>query len=210
MQRCSVCLHPKRDKIEQELLASGSLRSGAAHYGLTASAVCRHKKKHIQQSLQRAQEAHEVRQASRTLDALNSLYDRTERFLRVAEEVLQQARENADPKLILSALHESVGLVREMRGHLALASELSGEKKQVGECGQAQLLIVIPGPQGPTELGYKPQSHLPPADAHSLTEPAERQGQDWPTGPVPPASRAGGHQSSSFARTVPEPKALTS
>ena len=41
--RCSICAHPERDAIEKLLQAGGSYRPLAAAYGLSKSALARHR-----------------------------------------------------------------------------------------------------------------------------------------------------------------------
>ncbi len=57
IKRCSVCSHPSRAEIDHSLLAAVPYRTLARQFGLTPSALCRHRK-HLTQllELQRRQE----------------------------------------------------------------------------------------------------------------------------------------------------------
>lgn len=51
-RRCSVCTHPQRDEVDELLVADFAVyRTIAVQYGLSKSALIRHKRDHIPASL---------------------------------------------------------------------------------------------------------------------------------------------------------------
>jgi hypothetical protein len=97
-KRCSICTHPALTEIDRALRAGASLRSLAAHYGLSISALSRHTK-HLRRALAAAEDdAHQAHQAE-LLDKLDLFEVRLDRIFRKAEE--------------LNSLHVSLGCVQE-------------------------------------------------------------------------------------------------
>ena len=47
MRRCMACTHPKRAAIDAELLQGVSLRTVAGRYGISSSALYRHRRGHV-------------------------------------------------------------------------------------------------------------------------------------------------------------------
>lgn len=70
-RRCTVCIHPNRTEIEKSLINSDTLRDIAGRYGVSVSAVLRHKQGHLATGLLQlplqnsgsAREALELREA---------------------------------------------------------------------------------------------------------------------------------------------------
>jgi hypothetical protein len=112
---CTACSHPARAEIDQALVNGGtSLRSLAASYGLSLSAVARHKDKHLPETLTLAQEAAEVAHADDLLGQVRDLQERTLAVLgkaektgdlRVALRAIAEARQNTEllGKLLVAA-----------------------------------------------------------------------------------------------------------
>jgi hypothetical protein len=112
---CTACSHPARAEIDQALVNGGtSLRSLAASYGLSLSAVARHKDKHLPETLALAQEAAEVAHADDLLGQVRDLQERTLAVLgeaektgdlRVALRAIAEARQNTEllGKLLVAA-----------------------------------------------------------------------------------------------------------
>ncbi len=97
-KRCTVCTHPALQEIDRSLIAGGSLRSLAAQYGLSVSALSRHTR-HLRQALDHAaDEAHHSHQVA-LLDKLDLFEFRLERIFHKAQE--------------RHALHISLGCVQE-------------------------------------------------------------------------------------------------
>lgn len=94
---CSVCAHPERHAIDKALVAGGALRDIAGRYGLTKSAVERHKAAHLPVALVRGEAA---REAAHALDVVQQL--RT--INGAALTVLRDARAAGDGDLALKAI----------------------------------------------------------------------------------------------------------
>lgn len=118
MQLCKACVHPKREKVDA-MIVSGkpSLRHIAAQFGLSASALVRHRR-HIVTALTQAKKARQVTAADTLLTRIECLIERTQD---VADEALKE-------KEFTSALR---GLA-EVRQLLELLGQLSGELKNSG------------------------------------------------------------------------------
>jgi transposase-like protein len=68
-RRCTVCDHSERHSIDEALVSGAAYRSVAKRFGLSESAVYRHKTEHLPAHLLKAREVEEVAQA----DARNLL-----------------------------------------------------------------------------------------------------------------------------------------
>jgi hypothetical protein len=89
---CTICTHPQREKIDHALLAEESFRSIAERFGVSATALLRHKEDHIPAHLAQSKEAEEVARADnltaelrRIMARVNLLFDACDRYLRDPE-----------------------------------------------------------------------------------------------------------------------------
>lgn len=119
MPRCSVCTHPQRDDVNRRLLAvatSGETYAtiGAA-YGLSSSAIDRHRANHLKLAPGLVSEA---RNALTIVGYASDLYDRATGLLDRAEAVLIQ--EDASAKSVQAA----AASLREVRQSIELLSRL--------------------------------------------------------------------------------------
>jgi transposase-like protein len=62
-RRCTVCDHPEKHSIDEALVSGESYRSVAKRFGLSESAVYRHKSEHLPAHLLGAKEVGEVARA---------------------------------------------------------------------------------------------------------------------------------------------------
>lgn len=109
---CSACAHPQTEAISLELLQHVPLRRIADKFGLSLSAVARHKS-HVPASLAKTEEAQHVAEAGNVMRRIAELDQR-------ADEIYRQASEGNDPALALKAL-------KELREVTALYARLTGE-----------------------------------------------------------------------------------
>lgn len=107
---CTVCSHPMREHIEEDLIRGAPLRNIAEQYGLSVTALHRHKGSHLPELLLKAREEEEVELAE-------SIYEQVEALQRRTLAILERAEREGDLKTALQA-------VRELRGILALAYRL--------------------------------------------------------------------------------------
>jgi len=114
-QQCKVCVHPKRDAINRELLEATSTGSAVAErYGLTTAAVNRHKHNHLTVS---SALVSEQKNALQIVAYASDLYDRAAGILKRAEALLA---EDADSRSVQAA----ASAVRELRQTIELLAKL--------------------------------------------------------------------------------------
>ncbi len=121
---CTVCEHPKREKIDRALVGETSNLSVSSLFGVSESAVRRHKANHLPATLAKAHEAGEAARGDDLLADVRDLQDRTLTILQAAED----AKEH---RIALSA-------IREARSNLELLARLLGE---LSDRPQINLLI---------------------------------------------------------------------
>jgi len=115
MRICTVCSHPEHEAINQSILGGESNRRIATQFGITESAIRRHKP-HIPQTMAKAQDAAEAAHADDLLWQVKDLQCR-------ALDILKQAENGGDLKTALTA-------IREARANLELLAKLSGELQE--------------------------------------------------------------------------------
>lgn len=116
---CTVCIHPKKDEINRVLLErSATYRIMADRYGLSQTALKRHKKGHLPVHVAKAHEAAEVAIADDLLQQIKALRNRS-----IA--ILQKAESAGDYRTALMG-------VREARGCIETLMEVEGELDRRG------------------------------------------------------------------------------
>jgi len=108
-----VCDHHERHSIDGALVSGGSYRSVAKRFGLSESAVYRHKSEHLPAHLLKAREVEEVAQADDLLDQVRNLQAH-------ALNILERAEKAGDLRTALVAISQA-------RGNLELLGKLAGE-----------------------------------------------------------------------------------
>jgi hypothetical protein len=115
MQKCSICIHPKRSEIDQLLLLSATpLRTIADQFHVSKSALLRHKTDHIPTDLVKAKQADEI---CRVDDLLNKLIN----LKNDAERITVKAESNDDLKTALSGIREQsriIEILAKMQGQI--------------------------------------------------------------------------------------------
>jgi hypothetical protein len=112
-RRCTVCAHLQRQDIDELLVSGGPYRSIAKRFGLSESAVYRHKTEHLPAHLSKARAANEVAQADNLLDQVRNLQGH-------ALDILERAEKTGDLRTALAAISQA-------RGNLELLGKLAGE-----------------------------------------------------------------------------------
>ena len=110
---CSVCIHPERDSIDNELVSGTPYRDIERRWHVSISALSRHRERHVSAALAAVQAEREHDAALSLLERVESLIERTERLLEAAE---SEGRVSA-----------ALAAVRERRGLLELLGKASGE-----------------------------------------------------------------------------------
>src|SRR5258706_15656670 len=98
---CKICRHRRRTEIDEALLSGESFRSIATRFVASPSAIFRHGKEHVSQSLVKAKEAVEEVQAGTLFERLKGINHQTRRFcamLGSPETILSRCRQLAGPK----------------------------------------------------------------------------------------------------------------
>lgn len=129
-RKCRVCTDPKRYAIEQALVNGESLRQISGRFGISSSALQRHKQNDVSKCLARAAER---REASHDADLL----ERVINLLTQSEEILASARKQGDERLAL-------GAVREARETLALWAKMTGQLNTPAPQAPRQPLFILP------------------------------------------------------------------
>src|SRR5215207_6577550 len=112
-RRCTVCAHLQRQDIDELLVSGAPYRSVAKRFGLSESAVYRHKTEHLPAHLLKAREVEEVAQADDLLAQVRHLQGR-------ALDILERAEKAGDLRTALAAISQA-------RGNLELLGKLAGE-----------------------------------------------------------------------------------
>jgi transposase-like protein len=112
-RRCTVCDHQKRHSIDETLVTGASYRSVAKRFGLSESAVYRHKTEHLPAHLLKARKVEEVAQADELLDQVRHLQTH-------ALDILERAEKAGDLRTALAAISQA-------RGNLELLGKLARE-----------------------------------------------------------------------------------
>jgi transposase-like protein len=112
-RRCTVCDYPERHSIDEALVIGAPYRSVAKRFGLSESAVYRHKTEHLPAHLLKAREVEEAARADDLLEQVRHLQTR-------ALDILDRAEETGDLRTALAAIAQA-------RGNLELLGKLAGE-----------------------------------------------------------------------------------
>ncbi len=113
---CTVCSHPDRETINQELIAGTSYRNVGKQFGVGVSAVFRHRRDHLTELLANALEARGARELDHGDELLNQLQSLTTEAL----SILNDARGSGDNRTALVAIGK-------LRRNVELTAKLTGE-----------------------------------------------------------------------------------
>ena len=112
-RRCTVCDHPERHSIDETLVTGAPYRSVAKQFGLSESAVYRHKTEHLPAHMLKAREVEEAARADDLLEQVRNLQTH-------ALGILERAEKAGDLRTALAAISQA-------RGNLELLGKLAGE-----------------------------------------------------------------------------------
>ena len=112
-RRCTICNHQERHGIDEVLVTGAPYRSVAKRFGLSESAVYRHKAEHLPTHLLKAREVEEAARADDLLEQVRHLQTH-------ALDILERAEETGDLRTTLAAISQA-------RGNLELLGKLAGE-----------------------------------------------------------------------------------
>ena len=94
---CTVCTHDERAEIDQALLSWEPFRNIAARFGMSTSALVRHKRQDIPAALAKAKQAADDVQA-------DTLFDRLKGLAAEAKAILEEARASGNHSVALQAI----------------------------------------------------------------------------------------------------------
>ncbi len=112
-RQCTVCDHQERHDIDEALVSGTPYRSVAKRFGLSESAVYRHKSEHLPAHLLKAKEVEEAARADDLLEQVRHLQAH-------ALDILERAEKTGDLRTALAAISQA-------RGNLELLGKLAGE-----------------------------------------------------------------------------------
>lgn len=141
---CTICTHPNRAEIDAALLEGEPLRTIAARWSVSKSALIRHSE-HIPPHLAKAHEAHEATEAGTLLERLRALNHET-------RAVLEDAKAGGNGELQLKALTR-------------LEKQLELEGKLIGELQSGPIVNVTVSPEWLTLRAVVISALLPYPDA---------------------------------------------
>jgi hypothetical protein len=117
-RKCSLCIHDRREQIEQALLCGDSYRIVAQRFTVSRDAVARHRR-HLPAALAHARELKEVVHGDSLLAQLRELTSEAQRIKGMAEKA-------GDHRTMLAAVRELCRIVE-------LIAKLSGELESHSE-----------------------------------------------------------------------------
>src|SRR5215469_4143812 len=124
---CSVCCHSEREPIERALLGGEPYRHISVRYGLSPSALVRHRTDHLPAALVRAHDSEEILRADSLLEDVRNAEGRAERLYKAAEAILARALDVKDLRTALQAIRAAADVMAEGRAYLELRGDLTGE-----------------------------------------------------------------------------------
>jgi len=115
MQKCSICIHPMKNEIDEALLLSANaLRTIADQFQVSKSSLLRHKSDHIPKAMAETKRAGEIIRADSLLNKLISLKNDAER-------ITEKAESSDDLKTSLSGIREQsriIEILAKMQGQI--------------------------------------------------------------------------------------------
>ncbi len=124
---CTVCAHPKRSEIDRALLDGMTYRTIADRFGLSETALKRHKAEHVPARVAKAKEAKQVADADDLLSQLKALRNRAVGILQKAESALRLELTNGSRVISLPASEATI------RGYSAVDLLLIDEASRVDD-----------------------------------------------------------------------------
>lgn len=117
---CTLCVHPDRAAIDAALLEGGAYRDVAGQWGVSKSAVERHKRDHLATAIVKARDSAEAAHGDNLLAKVGKLSKHAESMYAEAERILRRALRDRDHDTALEAIRTAAGTMREARGTLEL------------------------------------------------------------------------------------------
>ncbi|MEW6365192.1 MAG: hypothetical protein AB1714_11225 [Acidobacteriota bacterium] len=128
--QCTVCKHPQLTEINTALVEGGTIRNVAKQYGLSPTAVYRHKSEHIKGALARAADARDLARGKDGGDLLSRVQAHVTRMERLQETVDALLEEAAEHRGKLAAISTATQVSRELRGCYELLGNMVSELRK--------------------------------------------------------------------------------
>jgi hypothetical protein len=144
---CTICRHPDRLRIEQAMITGTSLRDVAARFGTAKTIIARHRT-HVADSIVRHAEVRELARARTLLDDIRAGEQRAESLYETAQEILQNALQEKDPRTAIQAIRAASAVMGEARNYLTLRGELTGEMGRDKPPAIVGIQIICPASAG--------------------------------------------------------------
>ena len=126
---CSICNHPQRSEIDKALVTrSASMRDIAGQYGVSRSALSRHKANHLPRLVQAAEAAEEAQ----AVTSGAALIDELDRLLERALAILEAAEGSGQLRVALQAIREARETIK-ICADLAVTAELEERVEELEE-----------------------------------------------------------------------------
>lgn len=123
---CSICTHPDRKELDRLLVSRGaSYRDIARRFGVSKSALARHRKEHLPALLAMAYEAEQVAHSNDLLAEANMLRTKT-------LELLERAEHEGDLKTALAGVRTALSSV-ELLAKMAVAVDERARREEEAE-----------------------------------------------------------------------------
>lgn len=140
--KCSICEHPKRGEIDRALVTrSASMRNIAERFGVSTTALARHKKGHIPRLVQAAQATAGAQAATSGRELLDELATLRGRV----RAILDRAEAGGELRVALQA-------VRELRECIKAQAELGVQAELEARVDELERMLEA-GPQGRGGVG---------------------------------------------------------
>lgn len=110
---CKTCAHPKRDQIEQAMVAGWNNGRISREFGVSVYSLNRHRHNHLTPAIRKALETRNERAGDAAADRLEELYRKGRRLL-----------EKADKQ---DNIGHALAAIRELRGIVELLARMTGE-----------------------------------------------------------------------------------
>lgn len=147
-QTCRICRHPQRLQIEQALLSGTALRNIAEQFGISKTALFRHRA-HIAGTLAQQTQARETKRTGTLMDDIRVGEGRAERLYAQAEAILAAALQDQDRRTALQAVRAAVDVMAEARNLMEVRGELTGELDRDRSFASLSIQIVCPSAPDP-------------------------------------------------------------
>ena|SRR5215216_4485965 len=140
---CSVCSHPSRKEIETKLVAGASERDIARQHDFSHHALNRHRRHHVQHTIDRAL-------AARDVDLGGSILERLRRF-QTETIALMESTDNDSLRLkAIARLEAQLRIEAELTGAFQRSQENQSDRAHQSEMYESMVLAAI---QAATEIG---------------------------------------------------------